>query len=358
MPRRATYTETMSVIERRIAAGEYMLKDLPGERKLAEETGVSYMTARKAVLALIDKGVLARSESGTLTVAPEHEAQSAATTRVALLIPAYPSPYLTYLRRSVDHATIGKPIRFRAFEYAHWDDGIVKEALDGCDGVVIVPSTEPIPDRVRKALTAGPAKAVFLDGDLSELGVPSIRLFPDRHIRGLLEHLSDSGHEPIHCLNTQGKNPELDRRIELWRAHLIEHDLDGSLWDDPTPPYEDPMLRAHAAMKHIIKTAPRPLGAFVCTTQPAALGAMRACYEAGVEVGRDVAICTINNEPTGWYFCPSLTGLETPDFEPLLHPCFDWFAGERPWKGDLVVEPVEIPLFIGESTTGRRPAQR
>ena len=39
----------MSVIERRIRQGDYLLNPIPGERKIAEETGVSHMTARKAV---------------------------------------------------------------------------------------------------------------------------------------------------------------------------------------------------------------------------------------------------------------------------------------------------------------------
>ena len=49
MPSQAKYTEVMSVIERRIRAGDYLLSSIPGERKIAEETGVSYMTARRAV---------------------------------------------------------------------------------------------------------------------------------------------------------------------------------------------------------------------------------------------------------------------------------------------------------------------
>ena len=60
MPRKKVYTDVMAVIERRIAAGDYMLKDLPGERRLADEVGVSYMTARKAVQALLEKKVLTR----------------------------------------------------------------------------------------------------------------------------------------------------------------------------------------------------------------------------------------------------------------------------------------------------------
>jgi DNA-binding GntR family transcriptional regulator len=73
MPRQPVFTEVMEAIERRIAAGEFMLKGLPGERKLAEELGVSYMTARKAVLTLIDKQVLARKPNGSLIVHELHQ---------------------------------------------------------------------------------------------------------------------------------------------------------------------------------------------------------------------------------------------------------------------------------------------
>ena len=55
MPAPAKYTEVMSVIKRRIREGDYLLDNIPGERKIAEETGVSYMTARRAVQELLDE---------------------------------------------------------------------------------------------------------------------------------------------------------------------------------------------------------------------------------------------------------------------------------------------------------------
>src|SRR2546423_808607 len=51
----------MPVIERRIRQGAYLLTPIPGERKMAEETGVSHMTARKAVRGLLDRNVLIRN---------------------------------------------------------------------------------------------------------------------------------------------------------------------------------------------------------------------------------------------------------------------------------------------------------
>ena len=55
MPRKQKFKDVMSVIERRIRQGDYVLTPIPGERKIAEETGVSHMTARKAVRGLLDR---------------------------------------------------------------------------------------------------------------------------------------------------------------------------------------------------------------------------------------------------------------------------------------------------------------
>ena len=58
MPAPIKYNEVMSVIKQRIREGDYFVESIPGERRLAEETGVSYMTARRAVLQLLEEKVL------------------------------------------------------------------------------------------------------------------------------------------------------------------------------------------------------------------------------------------------------------------------------------------------------------
>src|SRR5882757_10963647 len=94
MPAPSKYNEVMSVIERRIREGDYLLASIPGERKIAEETGVSYMTARRAVLELLDQEVLIRGPSGALEVHPGYT-KKAKLADIVLLYPAYASTYLT-----------------------------------------------------------------------------------------------------------------------------------------------------------------------------------------------------------------------------------------------------------------------
>src|SRR5689334_14526142 len=106
MPRRQKFQHVMSVIERRIRQGDYLLNPIPGERKIAEETGVSHMTARKAVRGLLDRNVLIRRPNGSLDINPGFQSDSGGggASHFILLYPAYASPHLTQLRQTVAEA--------------------------------------------------------------------------------------------------------------------------------------------------------------------------------------------------------------------------------------------------------------
>src|SRR5678809_1782789 len=96
MPRRPKFQRVMSVIERRIRQGDYLLNPIPGERKIAEETGVSHMTARKAVRGLLDRKVLIRRPNGSLDIYPRKQTDNAGAGSGHVLL-LYPVSY-THLR--------------------------------------------------------------------------------------------------------------------------------------------------------------------------------------------------------------------------------------------------------------------
>ena len=217
MPVQAKYTAVMSVIKRRIREGDYLLSDIPGERRMAEETGVSYMTARKAMLELLDQKVLVRTTSGGFDVHPEY-AKRAKPATVVLLYPAYPSTYLTQLRGLVSDFAQQQGIGLRPAQFVHWDETTVLEAVEQAKGTFVIPSGPEIPERLLEPFRAN--KVVILDGDFTRDGLPSIRLFSDDCIEGVMEHLYRLGHRRVDCLNTQNRNPEIDRRIDIWERWL------------------------------------------------------------------------------------------------------------------------------------------
>ncbi len=343
----AKYTEVMSVIKRRIREGDYLLDSIPGERKIAEETGVSYMTARRAVQELLDEEVLIRHPTGALDVHPRFSRRNKPA-EVVLLCPAYPSSYLTQLRSFVSDFAIERSIAVRPAQFVHWDEKTVVEAVEQAKGTFIIPYGPEIPARLVEPFQDN--KVVILDGDFTGEGLPSIRLFSDRCIERVLDHLYELGHRHVDCVNTQNRNPEIDRRIDIWDRWCRRRGVKGDLRDDPTPVFTDPTIVAYRLMSRIVDEKQSRATAFIGTTCPAAIGAIRACWERNIRVGDDLSIATVNIEPPAEFFCPSITGLNTPDLSDPLGKCFDWFGSRMSWRGPILMEPKESVLFKGEST--------
>jgi DNA-binding LacI/PurR family transcriptional regulator len=355
MPRRQKFQHVMSVIERRIRQGDYVLNSIPGERKIAEETGVSHMTARKAVRGLLDQKVLIRRPNGSLDIYPGYQAD-AGSAHFLLLYPAYASPYLTHLRDTVSAAADQYGVSMRPVQYVHWDDPVVTTAVTNPAGLIIIPSSDDVPDHIQAALRS--SKSVSLDLDLSEQGVPSIRLFPDEHVTKILDHLRELGHRRIDCISTQYHNPEIERRIRLWRQWLARHDMTGELLEHPTQSFGDATPAAYDLMREVLDEHGAPTAtALVGTTFPAAAGAIRACWERGLAIGQDVSICAMNIEWPARFMTPSVTGLDTPNLSRLLRRCFEWFTNddEPEWAGSKRLEPTRAEFYLGESTGRARP---
>jgi DNA-binding LacI/PurR family transcriptional regulator len=348
------FKEVMSVIERRIRRGDYLLRPIPSERKIAEETGVSHMTARKAVRALIDQKVLVRGTTGALSISSTYKAD-VGPVQVLLLYPAFPSAYLSELYQAVSNAAEAYGLRTRPVPYVHWDDPIVITSMSNRGGVIIIPSSPDVPLYILQAIRDN--RVVSLDADLSHLGVPSILLFSDAHIFKVFTHLQQLGHRRIDCISSHDHNAVIDRRIQLWRDWSTRRGLLGELHENPAPSFSDPTPYAYEEMHQLLQRGPLQASAFVATTFPAAVGAMRACRDHGLTVGTDVSVCTINIEFPARFMAPSLTGLDTPDFSRLLGYCFDWFAGNQEWKHPGRLEPARARFFEGEST-GRAATTR
>ena len=88
--------------------------------------------------------------------------------------------------------------------------------------------------------------------------------------------------------------------------------------DDPAPVFTDPTIVAYRMMARIVDEKRSKATAFIGTTCPAAIGAIRACWERDLRVGKDLSICSVNIEPPAEFFCPSITGLNTPDLTEVL----------------------------------------
>jgi DNA-binding LacI/PurR family transcriptional regulator len=193
-----------------------------------------------------------------------------------------------------------------------------------------------------------------MEQDTSAYGIPCVRLSNPASIHQLLDHLRGRGHDAVDCLNTQPMNPIVQGRIESWQLWLAAHEADGELINEPVPLFASAVEQGYRATREALRSGRLRSRALLCVTSPTAVGAMRALEEAGRRVGDDVDVCA-GDDALGMaeYLTPTLTCLRGPRVEPYIRACLNWFArGNGDWPGSLVMQPAQMPMFVGESTGG------
>lgn len=342
----------IAVLERRIRGGDYLVAPLPTERDLAAELGVSYMTARKAVIALQHRGLLTRGPTGRLALAGQ--AGSARLAQVAFLAPAYFSADVMRWARALDQVVSGGDCAVKGHFFAHWDDPALLDILERGDGAFLYPSSEPLSPTLERRIREKAQRLVVIDQDWSSLGIPSLCLSPPRFVQSILDHLAARGHNRIACLSTQPHDAAITGRLAQYTMWTAVHGVPVDLIDEPVPPGQDPVIQARNAFARRLAAGKPEFTALFVTTGASAIGAMRACHEAGIKVGRELAICTLNDDGLGEMLVPSLTTQRSLDPAPFLRLGLDWILNrDRPWQGPLVLQPDACEITERESTAGR-----
>jgi len=337
------------MIQERIAFADHIVAGIPSERKLAEELGLSRPTVRKALEALVEQGVLNRQDNGRLDVAEMSEAYRIKT--VGFISPvgtnANRDEWRETLNGVVEGLGLGPNVVVRSVAYGHWADPVIQEALANLDGAFFMSNAATIPDWFLAKIKESSCRVVYLNNDQSAAGIPSINLFPAQAERKLFDYLVRLGHKSIDCVNTQKASGVIENRISEWRSYVEERHLRGRLI---SLEMHKPVESAYRLIRDAINGGEPLATALFCTTGPAAIGALRAIHEAGLKPGDDISVCAVNSEGLGRFLTPSLTALEAPPRAIYLRPALEWIIGLRPWRGPLLIEPEDIPLFEGEST--------
>jgi len=349
---RTKYIGIAEMLETRVIRGDYAFHKLPSENELAEEANVSRMTARRALTHLIEKGVLVRRPHGRLEIASDRKVQSP-TLQIAFLMPPVISEDVQAWQWAVEEAAGKIGGILRPLVFTNWNDVLIADVLKGFDGVFLMQTGREIPSETVDALNNSPCPVVSLDLDLSESGIPSICLFPQKSIWKLLDYVKKLGHTKVACFNTCKMNVIIQRRIDDWqqwkKSRKTEGDLLNFPGEDNTIDYG--AVCAEREFGQLLDQRRFQDTALICTNVWTALGAEKAMDRRGLKVGKAISICAVNDEMLAPWLSPTLTALRMPDTESMLMKCLTWMiSGGKKWKGAMLLTPRDVPLHAGEST--------
>ncbi|NLB68132.1 MAG: substrate-binding domain-containing protein [Lentisphaerae bacterium] len=341
------YLEVAERLEARVRRGDYNLIEIPAERELAVETGVSYATARKAVQHLVENGVLSRLPNGRAT--PVAFTGSERQLQVAFLTPAWESEVYSRWSRALTNAAKANNTLIRRVLFVHWDDPAILASIQGFDGVFIVPEPVPPPETLIKTLRESDSKIVVIESDWSNLGFRSVVTNPEFCTHRLLEHLASLGHTKIDYFNVQ---PDYYRFLQPWRLWLEAQGFKGKAFDFPVKPYEDTTTAAYTVVNKRIATGEFKSEAILCATDTAACGAVSALLDNGLRPGYDISVCTADYGAKSALFNPSITSIGEVNVLPFATVCLNWMADsfKSAWPGPLLLQPGDVTVVERQTT--------
>ena len=348
------------ILETRITNGDYALHSMPPIRQLCNELSVNHITLRKSIKQLLERGLIIRQSNGRFTAAT-HSPGSLTTARIALLAPAYSSPFVQTIKYLIEHVAAEFMAEVTVVDFIHWDDPSIIATLNKFNGVFVISTSEKMPAHVKDLFANSVCPLVMIDTNLSADGIVSMKLSTPEQIADLIGYLVANGHSRVDCLNTHPFDLTSQERIASWELALKRHGIDGQLIDSPVEPYQEPMRKAYDVVTRLHDAGRMASTALFCTVQATAIGAMRALKDCGVEVGRDISVCAGADEGLAPFLHLSLTTVRLPEVQPQVTEYVKWIVRGGRWEHDLYWQPKEVSLFIGESTgvaSGHEGAKR
>jgi len=325
------------------------MNQLPSGRKLAAELGVSYLTARRAISHLIDRGELVRQENGRLQRASQTPVRQKQL-NIAFLAPANDSASSNGWRMALSEEVEARGGLVRPISYVHPDDPVITEALNSSfDGLFFVQPKE-VATVLRERLARERHRLVMVLNGADDLEIPCLDGGAPDAIDKLVDHLKSLGHTRVDCLNSMHRGSIVTERIERWHAAIDRAGLDGDLYEQPCQFMVNPAPLARELALGV--WADRPKGTAVFTPiVDCAHGLYRAAWERGLRVGSDVSICSFGSVQRAKLFTPSLTTVITAELRPLIARGLDWIvSGGQDWQGPWKLAPTDLEVFKGEST--------
>ncbi|MGO1383336.1 MAG: LacI family DNA-binding transcriptional regulator [Arachnia sp.] len=287
--------------------------------QVARRAGVSVASASRAINGLVaSPGTVravqqAAAELGYVPDANARALKMGATFQLLFAVADIGNPVYVSMMRAVEQATRPFGYRLLVSSTGLEPSGIVDviKSLDRgyADGLVISPIQ--VTDEVLDALRASRHPIVVVGSIPQDLEIDSVRANSADGVAMAVEHLRSYGHHRIWFINGPRNTTPGAARHAAFLAAMEARAAAGVEWHlvDAADFTAD---AAHAALSKALQELPgseRPFDAVVAANDLLAIGATHALLDAGLEVGRDVAMVGMDDTYLAKAFNPPLTSV-------------------------------------------------
>lgn len=282
---------------------------LPGERRLAEEYNISYMTVRKAIENLVTEGVLYKIPTkGTFV---NHSGpEKAATKNIGFFLDdrveeSISSPYYSLIFKALEKEAITN--NYNLVYFSDFEDLCPSGNRNKIDGVIIscFPRLELSVQELRKQLPV-----VLIDNAITDKSIPSVTIDNYNGIIESMDYLRSLGHSKIGFITGLLDSAVGKDRINGYLACLKRY---GFNIDDQQLIYQGDYSYASGASgtKSLMTRSPAPT-AILCANDTMAIGAIKTIFEMGLSVPDDVSIVGFDDIAVASQIFPPLTTVAAP----------------------------------------------
>lgn len=284
---------------------------LPPERELAGQIGVSYMTLRKAVGALVDEGLLERNQGSGTFVRNEISEQKVQKV-LGLVMPAWSTPenldtVMHYSKACQDNNWLLKVIYVRS-----WEDRSILDLYLSCDALVMmtiedllrIPSylLEKLRSRVKPVVFSG-TSAQFIDGD-------SVYYWNDFQMEAPCDRLHELGHRRIflvdQMIRRQGElttiHPSSQGFEQIFHRKYPDVEFNTEIMSLEIPFFQQP----HYMIRQTIREKRQELSGYTAAICPLSFfwGVMSGLRDIGLRVPEDMSVLTFGDRQEAEFYCP------------------------------------------------------
>lgn len=337
------------LMRRRINDGYYTATPIPSERCLASESGLSLTCVRRAAAQLIEEGVLERNGNGRLRPSKGNGSDNKKPMQALLLSPVTGGISAHHWQEGVFQGVSRCGGLLRVNHFLDEDDPALLAALGQNYDLMFLIPPDRLSEVLRNRLRQCADRLFTLYRDLTGEGLSLISDVRAEALVELLEHLRSLGHRTIDCVHCHRGYREYEKRIEIWKEFLKQHNLRGQLWDCGDSPETGEQRKVASFMRGVLRDGRTNATALLGLSVITGWGVARAAADAQLDIPGDLSLAVFGPAEHAALTVPSITSLQQPAISEMIRRAIEC-SRESSLENVETIEPDRVNLYRGEST--------